>query len=69
MEYHNSININLNRKPGIEEFQAMNFAPETIDRLGSLLEKEAVRPLTFQEQAELDAFVQAAFYMRMGHVA
>ena len=66
---NNDININPIHTPVIEEFVAMNFSEKTIDRLRLLLDAEAVRPLTFQEQAELDAFIQAAFYIRMTHAA
>ncbi|HLA45031.1 MAG TPA: hypothetical protein VJZ27_16415 [Aggregatilineales bacterium] len=69
MEDYSTTSAYLTQKPDIKEFESMNFAPKTIERLRTLLDAEAVRALTFQEQAELDAFVQAAFYIRMNHAA
>lgn len=49
-----------------EELETLHLSPMTMRRLVSLLEAEQTRPLTVCEAAQLEAFKEAAFYLRMG---
>ena len=53
----------------LEELSSLNLPAETMQRLNWLIEEEKVRDLNNREQAQLEAFKEAAFYMRMGRTA
>jgi hypothetical protein len=52
-----------------EDFADLNLSDKTMRRLYLLLKAEKERRLSFREQAQLDAFKEAAFYLRMGSKA
>jgi hypothetical protein len=51
----------------LEEFEVLGLPESTMQRLAHLLEVEAAGMLSPTEAAQLEAFREAAFYMRMGH--
>jgi hypothetical protein len=51
----------------LEEFEILDLPESTMQRLAHLLEAEIAGTLTVTEIAQLEAFREAAFYMRMGH--
>ena len=53
----------------VEEMSALNLSAETMRRLNWLIKEEKVRELNNRETAQLEAFKEAAFYMRMGRTA
>lgn len=49
-----------------EEIEALDLPKSTILRLRNLLKASVERQLDAREQAQLEAFREAAFYLRMG---
>lgn len=49
-----------------DEFRVLNLSDHTMRRLYRLLVAEKERQLSIREQAQLEAFKEAAFYLRMG---
>lgn len=57
----------LSDKPLVcEEFAGLNLPNASILRLRCLIEQEKKGQLTYIERAQLEAFREAAFYIRMG---
>jgi len=53
----------------VEELSGLNLPADTMRRLNLLIEAEKTRELNTREQAQLEAFKEAAFYLRMGRTA
>lgn len=53
----------------VEEFERLNLPALSLRRLRQLLEAKREGQLSFKERAQLEAFREAAFYLRMerGH--
>ena len=50
----------------VEEIASLGLSKTTLNRLCSLIEASRQRSLTPMEQAQLEGFREAAFYIRMG---
>jgi hypothetical protein len=50
-----------------DELRVLNLSDQSMRRLYRLLKAEKERQLSIREQAQLEAFKEAAFYLRMGN--
>ena len=63
---YNSPAVFLGNQPlESEEIETLRLPPDTIRRLRYLLEQEKQNKLTVLEQFQLNAFKEAAFFLRM----
>jgi hypothetical protein len=53
----------------VEELATLNLPADAMRRLNLLIEAEKTRDLNNRERAQLEAFKEAAFYLRMGRTA